>query len=442
MNMRMPKYFRRTNLRYADQLAVVESLLEAKKFFLKNDWLLKNNRYRKNTTKRLKKDFNASIRQKHLRTYIGISSIIHCYDGWQYLGRAVSSAIHFDFTTARHLAYYAELRAAISILSSNGIAVFRDRHIILGKAKLYKYTGQQTHPMTWKALNYFANQRKTASSLLKVISPNQHSLYEWLGALGINTYRETVGKDWLEAWGLDIKRFSLDHDARNYLSYRPSQINEKNSIDLKNLLGLINGIWESSEFPTFKNIDVQLLKWSLVKGFKLKTSHSAIDNLNEYQKEIRILLQSLAPAGYSYEYWFNYLTDLTDDSFLIKEACGTANLFESNHYIQMICRAFLLLRVASGYTKQNLERAGITGEELKFWWLPLIMHLGYTNSEIELSELNDVLFTDIQTSKEKLNSFTEDPKFFTDTYSWCNNYNEEKDRLSQLERIGIIAIAS
>ncbi len=435
--------FSKTNLRYASQSAVVDSFKDLKKIFSTGSWLSKKNRYRLDTTTRLQEDLNNNhIREKHLTTYIGASSVGHCFDGWKYLGRAISSATELDLNTARHLAYYAELRATMSILSSQGIAIFKDRHIILSKNKIYSRKGPSTHPMAWEGLGYFANKRGSAYSLLSIIKPDQHSLNDWLTTLGIDTYREKLGREWLKTWGLDIKRFSLDQEVRNYLSYRPSQINEKHQIDFKYLVKLIHDIWESSEFPTFTKIDAQLLRRSMKTGFEFLTGTKVEDHLPEYEKRISSLVWSLAPTGYSPEFWIRYLTDFTDESIIIKEAFGTADLNQPNQYIQMISRAFLLLRIASGYVKQNFEQAGITGKELKFWWSPLIKHLGYTNEKIEENELNDVLFTDAISCKDSLYAQISNPRFSLDTFSWVNNYFEDKIKTSQLERIGIVAIAS
>lgn len=428
-------------LRYANQSAVVESLREMKKIFLQGDWLSKRNRYRVDTINRLKVDVEKKkINSKYISTYIGISSIQHCYDGWKYLGRAVSSAVNIDLNNARHLAYYAELRAAISILSSQGIGVFNDRHIIIGKNQVYDRKSPGTHPMTWEALGYFANQRKSSSSLLSIIQPNQNSLGEWLNNFGINTYQEKLGKEWLYAWGLDIKRFSLDRESRNNLSYRPSQINDKYQIDLQYLIEIVNSIWESSEFPTFKKIDSHLLKQSLIRSFELITATKVKNNSKEYEKRIRSLITNLAPSGYSADFWFEFLTNVNENSMLVKEAFGTAELHEPNHYIQMISRAFILLRIASGYVRQNMLSAGISGEEFKFWWRPLIKYLGYTNSDVEIDELNDVLFSDVMQLKDELKFLKGNPKY-SESFGWCNNFYEHKCKISQMERIGVAALA-
>ncbi|MDQ7816450.1 MAG: hypothetical protein RDU14_05445 [Melioribacteraceae bacterium] len=432
------------NLTAATQINLIESLRNSKRIFARGDWLTKNNIYRTNTTKKINEenDFKTKEKINHITTYIGSSSIIHCFDGWKYLGRAVSSAIDLDLATARHLAYYAELRAAISILSSQGIAVFDKHHVVLGRKEIYIKKGLSTHLMTWKALSHFTNLNRSSESLLKIIKPDHHTLNDWLNTSGVSAIKLLLGKHWLKTWGLDIKRFSKDRESRNYLSYRPSQFNEKYFRDMSSLVLLINNLWESSEYPTFKSIDRQILKASLMKSFYYKTGNDAKTSRDRYNKEVEMIIRNLAPSGYSSDFWFNYLTDMDDESFLIKEASGRVNVLDPRNYVQMICRAFLLLRIASGYIKMNLESADITNEELKFWWLPLIKYLGYTQDDIESFELNDILLTDILSSKKNLVTLITDPSFYTNTYLWRNNYFQDKNLASQFDRVGIIAITT
>ena len=40
----------------------------------------------------------------------------HCLDGWTFLSRALAALLSGDTHTTRHLAYYAQLRAALSLL--------------------------------------------------------------------------------------------------------------------------------------------------------------------------------------------------------------------------------------------------------------------------------------------------------------------------------------
>ena len=101
-----------------------------------NRWLGRNNRYVKETVQRLKEDLTGGgvlspVRQKHLRELIAASAVTHCLDGWAMLGRAAGSTLLGDPHSARHLAYYAELRAACSLLARSGIAVLSGQHLVV-----------------------------------------------------------------------------------------------------------------------------------------------------------------------------------------------------------------------------------------------------------------------------------------------------------------------
>lgn len=68
------------------------------------------------------------------------SVIVHCFDGWSYLGRALEAEMAGDPQTAVHLGYYAELRAAMSVLASDEIGVFRNKHAVF-TGETYKTIG-------------------------------------------------------------------------------------------------------------------------------------------------------------------------------------------------------------------------------------------------------------------------------------------------------------
>jgi hypothetical protein len=68
---------------------------------------------------------------RHLAQYIAASSILHCADGWSYLGRAINCLLKGDPHRVVHLAYYAELRAALSLLASEAIGVFSRNNFVI-----------------------------------------------------------------------------------------------------------------------------------------------------------------------------------------------------------------------------------------------------------------------------------------------------------------------
>ena len=96
-------------------------------FFVERRWIGQRNRYAQDTISTIRAEANPGplVAPKQLSQYIAASIVLHCSDGWSFFGAAVSSLLHGDPHRARHLAYYAELRAAMSLLAAFGIGVFQ-----------------------------------------------------------------------------------------------------------------------------------------------------------------------------------------------------------------------------------------------------------------------------------------------------------------------------
>lgn len=84
-------------------------------------WLGAGNRYAANVINQLKTDLTSgSVDDSDLGQYLAASVPLHCADGWAYLGRALDCHFRGDSDGARHLGYYAELRAALAFLAAQG----------------------------------------------------------------------------------------------------------------------------------------------------------------------------------------------------------------------------------------------------------------------------------------------------------------------------------
>ena len=126
------------------------------------------NRYMKSPVSVLEGDSKAGnpIHGKELADYLAASAPTHCCDGWAFLGRAVASHLRGDPDTARHLVYYAELRAAMAMLATEGIGYFSRLHFSIDKqqkASIGARTG--THVATWAILEEWAFRNQAADLL-------------------------------------------------------------------------------------------------------------------------------------------------------------------------------------------------------------------------------------------------------------------------------------
>jgi len=80
-----------------------------------------------------------------LSDYLALSCPLHALDGWRYLSAALVSLLNGARTEALHLAYYAELRAALSILAGSGIAVLNNKHYAIDNTGLVYWFSGKTH---------------------------------------------------------------------------------------------------------------------------------------------------------------------------------------------------------------------------------------------------------------------------------------------------------
>src|SRR6185436_17477307 len=118
-------------LRTASRQAVRDDLNALHPSLRRRRWLPASNRYITDTIDRLKKDRQTTINAADLAAYIAASAPLHCADGWVFASRALAALVCGDANTARHMGYYAELRAAMSILASEGVGVFDKYHYVV-----------------------------------------------------------------------------------------------------------------------------------------------------------------------------------------------------------------------------------------------------------------------------------------------------------------------
>ena len=163
--------------------------------------------------------------ERNSQTHLAASAPTHCCDGWAFLGRAVASYLRGDPDTARR-AYYAELRAAMAMLATEGIGIFSRLHFSIDKqqkASIGARTG--THVATWAILEEWASRNQAADLMGRILTPRDIPMNDWLNHFSPGAVWAPVAEDWLRVMGLDLKRLSADRDARNEASYRPTQLN-------------------------------------------------------------------------------------------------------------------------------------------------------------------------------------------------------------------------
>lgn len=337
-------------------------------------WLLVSNRYWKDVIRQYENDLSTgNVEASHLIGYIAASGPVHTIDGWSYLSRAVEAALRGDQSACIHFAYYAELRAAISLLACEGIGVFHNRHpIVLNKSDIYhdlkgekwdpknkRYERLQkfgTHYIVWPILKYWSSLKRAPDLLEDVVLPGGHTLSDWLLACNCSSPQRAIAQHWLRTWGMDLSTADDDHDLRNIASYRPSEFHRGPSLDPLFVLEFVEELWQLFEpggERRFPNMERFLLRRTLraaglgvpiVKDItKLGLDHSTAKD------------------------WSIFLGKGTDPKPLIL-ANQTSSVSDPYCHLQVLSRAVLLLYLATCASRRLLKNARYEIGTMDSWW--------------------------------------------------------------------------
>lgn len=362
-----------------------------------------NNSFIVNTVKTTDKLNPKSIlikEKEELTQYIAISTIAHCYDGWNLLSRTVESYINGDISTAFHLGYYSELRAVMSIMACKSIGIFNRTHFYFDKLNEINMFRGSTHDIADQLYNKWSKSENEINLLANYIKYNNVSLSEWIRSLmSTDTYIQVIIEDWLKAWSLDIQLSQKEHFIRKEMSYRPrfSRPEIKIKSGLKNLINIWKGL-APSESNRFHEIDLHLCRCAIESSIlpRISTENRPfpieIMKGKVYTNKILSMFDELGikPSANEIEFFQRKINP--EDHIIIQES-KKENIFDDP--IPMICRSILLLRIATGKTETLLNESRINIKSLDFWWKSVAYNMGIIDSK-EYSPDPFDLFADVQ----------------------------------------------
>jgi hypothetical protein len=364
----------------ASNIKILEAFKKlSKQQFVKNRVLGPRNVYIDNTI--VKTDglvSNASVNIDNMSQYIASSIFIHCHDGWNFVSRGVDALFNGDIGSTIHFIYYAELRAVMSLMAYEGIGIFNNKHIYFnnhGAPIIFKknLTGHNlsTHKAATELITEWAGLTTKKNIVFRIIKVKNRTMGEWLSASGHSTsagYASAVLGDWLKSWSIDL-RMKVDQNMRNEMSYRPHfnvaqvEIREK----LENLISL----WEGMEPTTdnrFFDLDKHLLRIGIEQFFKKATGKTVRNST--YLTFINNIFDNLGESRTQPLYDFIIRKIVPEDHFLISEAKKDLKDASVNFKdpFPMICRAIILLRIATGYSSLIIKDSSTSYSSLQFWW--------------------------------------------------------------------------
>nr|NQU90727.1 hypothetical protein [Bacteroidota bacterium] len=384
------------------------------------------------------------LRSNDVNTYIGASSISHLLDGWGYLSQAVNALLNGNNGAAIHLAYYAELRAVMSLLASEGVGVFNNKHIglknetdfslfIKRKIKNEPGSGKSllTHVFAWDAFEKWCRSDvKPSYDLLRLFRVKGNTFSDLLPGFhprATQLVSSSIAKDWLKQWAFDVKKYKSDRELRNFVSYRPQtisgfdkQLDFKSTI--KNVYGLFQVLSQSASNP-FDYLDKLLLK-TLFDELYIRPEISSRGNLFD------LINDSFTSVGATLDATTQriLLSGLPNNQSHLIFSEAAKNKVEP---LPIISRAALLLRVSTGSTSMLLEDAHIGKDELNFVWENYGFNNGFWETAKPVSEFYE-LWTEIETEYSELSNAA--AHLSNSSFTVRNELEEDLNKLSQFNR--------
>ena len=340
------------------------------------------------------------LRPNDLKTYMATSVITHCFDGWIYLSHAVDSLLKGDKGIAIHLAYYAELRGTLSFLARQGISVNdRNNMGINSRGIIDSSTTGGTHVATWEYLESWMNSSSSNHvNLLNYFVVANKNLTEWMDyhPLAISpSVANQYALSWMREWSFDIQKFKEDKQFRNIVTYQPQRLRDNGGIDYKEKFRSISQIWKFLE-PNGSERFSLLDKYLFAKLFDQINRNPPSGSPGNLKS---ICGEAFTNAGLSMDVQIEHIIDSGVANSLLLNSQepaidGTSGELKPLH---IISRSLLMLRIASGCTRELLKSAGIANGNIDFYLKNLGNNNGHwkgptpSNFETLWEDINDSL---------------------------------------------------
>lgn len=372
----------------ADRISVVNALSNVLPHS-DGSWLGVGNAYKGGAESTIKADNNVipAVRAQEFCEYVSASAFVHCGDGWGYLGRATDAILKGDLHSAVHLTYYSELRATMSLLASHGIYVGNNRHFALsasGPASLLSTEG--THTAAWQIMDAWKRTPVASAAVANIVRAGGEDLASWVsGVAGAGTV--AVLDDLFRRLALDLETFSKDRERRNAASYRPTWLHAE-TLSSEAAAELVAGVWSvlepevSGSFPELDRILIaEVLRASYAATRQVSGTGQIPGSVDwtDWNSWVSVQLPSLV-AGSALEDYLIQLPNLAPETDPVSMALSATNHSTGplgGHIAEMLGRAAVLLRFATGASLQLADDGGLSRTDLEHWTDALGLSRGY-----------------------------------------------------------------
>lgn len=352
---------------------------------------------------------------------IAIRGPLHCVDGWGFVSRSLEALLSGDPHAARHFSYYAELRAALSILASHGIGNFNYRNLIVdGNGVVAPLTKKGTHDFCWAALSAWAELPGSFKSIADAISLGGVTLYDATTAFYPVPASGMLAQNLIEEWGFDLNSGAEDKDERNLSSYNPNDLSPMPSTTATDL-DFVQDLWAAFE-PDRWFLEKHMLRKILDLQQTVHGALSPAEQDSGYEK-----LDARAQAIVSKEFLFH--VDRPANSVLLARAADPSRPARAE---SMIARSALLLRLATSLAEANFAAAAVQPlVHREAWWKQFGAERGLWTQDHEPVDMAD-LWYEVEDALIEVGAVTTG-----DRYAWFGAIPTSAGRLHETERIAL-----
>lgn len=363
-------------------------------------WFPRGNGYLPSAGTRIDADSRVipGSRMPNFVRYVAGSAFVHCGDAWGFLGRSLDSLLRGDLAGAVHLMYYAELRAAISLLAGEGIFVGDRTHFAITASGIQAFGGKAgTHAVAWQALQSWTDGNRSQELLGQVLRPGGEAFVDWISALTSQSARAKID-DLFRLMSLDLREFDQDHHRRNTASYSPSRLRPQD-MPAHKIRDLVTEVWQMLEpgpaggFPVLDDALLPGLLRSIYSSVRRKNVSWGewVGSISPASQAGTVLLSSLEVSGPGAQ-----PTGLVGAMYVSRSTERDPAAFIR----PMMARTVLLLRIATGSSIQLLRESGYSAEALGPWVDSLALSRGLWSNDAPLDDARD-LWADVELALEE-----------------------------------------
>jgi len=338
------------------------------------------------STQPLVPDNSSSADSNEMAADLAARQTEHCLEAWNYMSQSVVALLNGKENIAIHLAYYAEVRAASSLLSSTGIALKNLPNYYMDTSNRRRAFRVGTHIalreiwQTWCARPDAIDAFET----LKVAPSTK--LTDVFSAMGLTSSNQNS----LLNWAYELINFTDDHNSRNVASYNTSKVYDNiPSFDEPKHGNFIALIWDhlSSTGVTgqfrFEQLYSQYLIWCYCLDFATSGGNgmNASDAFKAKYDDIISVLSNSTGADQNMLKLVLPVVEDEDERFSLFALASSTDTAAEN----IISRAFILTRLATNKLNNNLIQTSCV--EGVSWIKTWLLEAGVLSDGIDASDI-------------------------------------------------------